>query len=123
MHVRTGNGLLTSGCDPRRSSPYPEAPYRVLQRWYSPQGPYLDGQIRQPATLDRNGARSNPRHWWAAADSPLQNQKDSDFAGVTPEFLWIWNSSIVRFVAVDPGFPILTDGLNSLRCREILASR
>jgi len=54
---------------------------------------------------------------------PLQNQKDSDFAGVTSESLWMRNSSSMRFVAVDPGFLILTDGLNSLRCREILASR
>jgi len=54
---------------------------------------------------------------------PLQNQKDSDFAGVISEFLCIRNSYSVRFVAVDPGFPILTDGLNSLRCNKILASR
>ena len=75
---------------------------------------------------------------------PLQNQKDSDFAGATTEFLWIRNSSNVQrrpralrsddrisrrsrsrlvFVAVGPGSPILTDRLNSLRCKKILASR
>ena len=37
------------------------------------------GLNRQPATLDRNGARSNPRHWWAAADSEIAPPKPERF--------------------------------------------